>query len=158
MKRIEKAIAKEVKGYSTSDGVVEDENYDELCDLMSGASLNVQVVSILLCDRLDKYLQTSKDAIDIDHDIAIDFAADHLQIDKAKNKRRRKKKLEGKVRSSDVNEFNRKLVEAQQSEEDEILQLTRHNRLHQMMADKALRSNNSLYHHLGFFTKFGRKC
>jgi hypothetical protein len=109
------------------------------------------VKSMSLCDEVDAYLDNIKHAQEIDANIATEDIGNEINKSRS-TKRMSRKKQARKVTTDDIKQYNMSLLNNNQDATRQCVTLLRQNRLHRLMKEGLISSNNSLSYHLSNFS------
>ncbi|KAL7516228.1 hypothetical protein ACHAWX_001262 [Stephanocyclus meneghinianus] len=151
-KAIGRQIAKEVPGYSAKDDNtrIETDAVEETEAIYADLSIQNKAKSIKLCDKVDAFIGSSKQAQRVDANSATEGNGE--EINKLKSKKRKGQKKARKVTTDDVKQYNESLLDTKQDATRRCATLLRHNRLHRLMKEGLISSDNSLSYHLNHFS------
>mmetsp|Transcript_10694 Transcript_10694/g.17717 ORF Transcript_10694/g.17717 Transcript_10694/m.17717 type:complete len:462 (-) Transcript_10694:423-1808(-) len=153
-----KKLAKELPGYSQKDveskrDADEAEEVDAQKEVLT-QKMDEDVKSIDICQLLDDFVTQSTDADEIDKRINGEVAEANQPASNGngkKRKKRKKKQKNKKLTSNDIREYNESLVNGAVSDEVQVKDLLRHNRIQELVSNGMIGSDMALTPHLKFF-------
>ena len=116
--------------------------------------MDEDVKSIDICQLLDDFVTQSTDADEIDKRINGEVAEANQPASNGngkKRKKRKKKQKNKKLTSNDIREYNESLVNGAVSDEVQVKDLLRHNRIQELVSNGMIGSDMALTPHLKFF-------